>query len=73
MPDGLDNPRVAVRLDKWLVAYGCNSVSFGEREEKREEEEKPREEKRRGEGNRREEEKRSDKREEKKRWLFVWF
>ncbi len=55
MPDGLDNPRVAVRLDKWLVAYGCNSVSFGEREAKREEEEKPREEKRREEERREEE------------------
>jgi hypothetical protein len=55
VPDGLDNPRVAVRLDKWLVAYGCNSVSFGEREAKREEEEKPREEKRREEERREEE------------------
>ncbi len=62
MPDGLDNPRVAVRLDKWLVAYGCNSVSFGEREEKREEEEKPREEE-----TRIEEKKRRDQIREKRR------
>jgi hypothetical protein len=67
VPDGLDNPRVAVRLDKWLVAYGCNSVSFGEREEKRVEEEKPREDKRRQEEKRIEQKKRRDQIREKRR------
>jgi len=50
VPDGLDNPRVAVRVDRWLVAYGCNSVSFGEREDER----------RRGEAQRRESKRRRE-------------